>query len=134
MLIKEIPFIRIVIPVCIGIITGLYFDPDKFFLITYFLVLIPGFGLSIFFNKRDLNHIYGFPLTFALIICGLMLYSGEKNRLSDLEPASSIYLCSLSEYPEEKGNSFRIKARIYQRITEEKTDGEKRLNGLWRKH
>ena len=121
MLFKEIPFLRIVIPVCIGIITGLYFDPDKSFLIASSLVLISGFGLNIFFKKRDLNYFYGFPLTFALILCGLMLYSGEKNRLTHLEPVSAIYLCTLSEYPEEKGNSYRITARIYKRITEEES-------------
>jgi competence protein ComEC len=46
-----------------------------------------------------------------------LLYTNEKKQLSDLEPVTGEYLCSLSEYPEEKGNSFRTIVRLYARLT-----------------
>ncbi len=91
-----------------GIISGLYLKPDLFFLAASLVFILTGFGISLLFNKRQLNILYGFPLTFSLYLSGLMLYINEKNSLSDLEPGPETYLCSLAEYPEEKEKSYRI--------------------------
>ncbi len=118
MLNKEIPFLRIGLPICIGIISGLYLKPGLLFLVTSSIILVSGFGISLFYNKSLINNIYGCTLTFALFLCGLLLYTNEKESLSDLEPGTGIYNCTLSEYPEEKGNSYRLIVRLYSTITE----------------
>jgi competence protein ComEC len=123
---KEIPFLRIGLPICIGIISGLYFKPGPFSLVAASIILISGFCLSLFYNKSLINYIYGCTLTFALFLCGLLLYTNEKESLSDLKPGMGIYNCTLSEYPEEKGNSYRLIVRLYSTITEK---GELPLNG-----
>jgi len=123
---KEIPFLRIGLPICVGIISGLFFKPGLIFLVTYSIVIISGFCISLFYNKSMTNNIYGFTLTFALFLCGLLLYINEKDSLSDLEPGTRIYNCTLSEYPEEKGNSYRLIVRLYSTITEK---GEQPLKG-----
>jgi len=110
---REIPFLRIGLPVCMGIISGLYLKPDLIFLAASLIFIITGFGISLLFNKRQLNILYGFPLTFSLYLSGLMLYINEKNSLSDLEPGPETYLCSLAEFPEEKDKSFRIIVRLH---------------------
>jgi competence protein ComEC len=110
---KEIPFLRIGLPICIGIVSGLYFKPGLLFLVVSSIVLILGFALSLFFNKSLVNYIYGYTLTFALVLCGLLLYNNEKESLSDLKPETEIYTCSLSEYPEEKENSYRLIVRLH---------------------
>lgn len=117
MLNKEIPFIRIGFPICFGIIAGLYYKPGNFFLVISSIIIILGFLTSLFFNKSLVNHLFGLPLSYAFFICGLLLYTNEKKQLSDLEPVTGEYLCSLSEYPEEKGNSFRTIVRLYARLT-----------------
>ena len=117
MLNKEIPFIRIGFPICLGIIAGLYYKPGTTFLVISLIVIIPGFLISLLHNRRLVNHLFGIPLTYAFFLCGLMLYSNEKKQLSDLEPVTSEYLCSLSEYPEEKENSYGVIVRIYARLT-----------------
>jgi competence protein ComEC len=114
---KEIPFIRIGFPICLGIIAGLYFKPGTPFLVISVIVLIPGFLISQLNNKGLVNHLFGFPLSYAFFLCGLMLYTNEKKQLSDLEPVTGEYLCSLSEYPEEKENSYRVIVRIYATLT-----------------
>jgi len=114
---KEIPFIRIGFPICFGIIAGLYYKPGNFFLVISSIIIILGFLTSLFFNKSLVNHLFGLPLSYAFFICGLLLYTNEKKQLSDLEPVTGEYLCSLSEYPEEKGNSIRTIVRLYARLT-----------------
>jgi competence protein ComEC len=114
---KEIPFLRIGIPICLGIITGLYYKPGSSFPVISSTILILGFSISLFFNKSLVNHLFGLPLTYAFFMCGLMLYTNEKEQLSDLEPVTGEYLCSLSEYPEEKENSFGTIVRLYASLT-----------------
>jgi len=115
---REIPFLRIVLSVCIGIISGLYFKPDQFFLVTLSIVIILGFTASLFYNKRLTNHFYGFPMTMALLLCGHLLYVDEKNSLSTLEPGIKTYVCTLSEYPEENENNCRIIVKLLAMVTD----------------
>jgi competence protein ComEC len=52
----------------------------------------------------------------ALFICGLLLYTNEKTSLSDLKPEKSLFICTLSDYPEEKENSFRMVVKLHTKI------------------
>jgi competence protein ComEC len=123
---KEIPFLRIGFPICLGIIAGLYIKPGCLFLVASLIVIAIGFSTSLLYNKGLENHVFGFPLTYAFFLCGLLLYTNEKKQLSDLEPVTGDYLCSLSEYPEEKENSYRTIVNLYARLTE---NGETALKG-----
>ena len=116
MLHKEIPFLRIGLPLCAGVISGLYFKPDLTFLLCACIFIISGFLLSIYFNKYRSNKIFGFTLTISLFICGLLLYSIEKSSLSTLKSEKSLFICTLSDYPEEKENSFRMVVKLSSKI------------------
>jgi competence protein ComEC len=113
---KEIPFLRIGLPVCVGILTGRYFKPDTFILVILIFCSSAGFLISLFFNKYFINLIYGYSLTIALFLSGLLLYNIEKSTLSDLKPAMAEYLCTLEEYPEEKEKSCRMILKLDCRI------------------
>ena len=108
MLYKEVPFLRIGLPLCAGIVTGLYFKPDPSFLVIVAIIIIAGLCLSLFFNKYQANLIYGLSFSAALFICGLILYINEKTRISTLEPVPAQFYCTLSDYGEEKENRFRL--------------------------
>jgi len=110
---KEIPFLRIGLPVCIGIIAGRYLIPGIFFLASSFFAIIVGFATSLLYNKRPVNQVFGIPMILAFFICGLALYENEKRQLSVLEPVRAEYIGSVSEYPEEKENSFRTIVKLY---------------------
>lgn len=116
MLHREIPFLRLGLPVCCGIITGLYFHPGTAFVICICFVIITVFIASVWYNSYQTNHIYGISLTVSLFLCGLILYTNEKNSLTTLGPEKTQFTCTLSDYSEEKGNSVRLIVKLNQRI------------------
>jgi len=113
---KEIPFLRIGLPICIGIIAGRYLNPGIIFLAVSIFVIITGFLTSLLYNKGTVNQLFGLPMTFALFICGLVLYENEKRQLSNLGTGRAEFICSVSEYPEEKENSFRTIVKLFSVI------------------
>ncbi|HBZ19562.1 MAG TPA: hypothetical protein DEO60_00395 [Bacteroidales bacterium] len=126
MLNKEIPFLRIVFPLCLGIISGLYYKPGITFLAISAFIIITGFLISLLYNVGLVNRMFGIPLTCSFFLCGLMLYTQEKKQLSNLEPEPGEYLCSVSEYPEEKDRSYEVIVRIHSQLTVNST---KPVNG-----
>jgi competence protein ComEC len=119
---KEIPFLRIGLPLCVGIIAGLYINPDITFLVTVGIIIIAGFIFSLFYNKYLTNQVFGYTLTVSLFICGLVLYINEKNSISTLKPEKSVFTCTLSDYPEEKENSFRLIVKLNRKIEGDKSE------------
>ena len=122
MLHKEIPFLRIGLPLCIGIISGLYIKPDTSFLLLAGCIIISGFSVSLFFNKFQVNLIFGLTLTFSLFLTGLLLYTNEKTSLSTLRPVKTIFAGTLSDYPEEKENSYRLVIKLNRTITGDRSE------------
>src|ERR1035437_8382813 len=122
---KEIPFLRIGLPLCIGIISGLYFKPDITFLVSAGIIIISGFLFSLYFNKYQTNQVFGFTLTLSLFICGLLLYTNEKNSISTLNPEKTLLTCTLSHYPEQKANSFMLKVKLNRKVEEKKSEAVK---------
>ena len=116
MLHKEIPFLRIGLPFCAGIVCGLYFSPGVIFFVITGIIILIGFCSSLFFNKYLTNLVYGISLTSALFILGIFLYTKEKADISILGPEEAIFSGYLSEYPEEKDNSYKMIFRIEKRI------------------
>ncbi len=119
MLHKEIPFIRIGLPLCAGIVSGLYIKPDAFFLSVAGIIIVSGFFASLFYNKYENNLIFGCSLSISLFTCGLLLYVNEKDSLTTLKPEQSYFACTLSDFPEEKENSIRLTVKLNYKITRE---------------
>lgn len=112
MLHREIPFLRIGLPLCAGIVCGYFYLPDTLFFIISGIVIIAAFILSLTQNRNFTNRAFGFSLTFALFTAGLLLYTLEKRSLSTLEPRETYFTGYLSDYPEEKENTFRLILRM----------------------
>lgn len=112
MLHKEVPFLRIGLPLCAGIVSGLYFKPDFTFVSAALLLAITAFLLSLWFNKQQTNLIFGFAFSISLYLSGLLLYRHEKESLSDLGPQESVFTGIVSDFPEEKDKSFRITVEL----------------------
>jgi len=101
----------------LGILAGHFFRPDIIFLSVSFFIVIMAFVLSLRLNKQPANPLFGFAMLFTLFLSGLLLYSIEKKRLSDLDPVESVFLCTVSEYPRERGNSFSTTVRLDSRLS-----------------
>ena len=103
-----------------GIVSGLYFKPGTFFLGSAGIIIISGFLLSLFFNKFLTNRFFGCALTFSLFISGLLLYTNEKTSLTTLKTDETIFSCTLSDYPEEKENTYLLKVKLNGRVEGDK--------------
>jgi competence protein ComEC len=114
---KEIPFIRIGLPLCAGIITGLYIKPAIFLLVPATIIIVSGFCTSLLFNKTEANVIFGYTFTFSIYICGLLLYANEKSRISTLITEQTLFCCTLDDFPEEKENSYMLTVSLNSKIT-----------------
>jgi competence protein ComEC len=113
---KEVPFLRIAVPLCLGIISGVSFAPGNMFFIASGTLILILFCISLFFNRQLTNHFFGFSLMLALFLCGLFLYTLEKTRLSVLDSTESLFYGRLDDYPEEKENSWRMIFRMEESI------------------
>ncbi len=112
MLNKEIPFLRICLPLCAGIVSGLYFVPGRLFILVSAVIIIAGFCVSLFYNNLQTNRIFGGSLTATFFLAGLLLYTYQKSSLSILKPQQSIFACTVSDFPVEKINTRMIVAKL----------------------
>lgn len=126
MLTREVPFFRIILPFCAGIICGLYFNPGYIFFTVAAIILTILFCLSIGFNKSLTNILYGITFSVSLFYAGLLLHTLEKNKISTLENKESVLYGLLSEYPEETENSYRLIVMLNGLL---KKDALKKING-----
>jgi competence protein ComEC len=113
---REIPFLRICVPLCAGIVAGLRFIPGIAFISVSSLFIIILFFVSRRQNNFISNHLFGLPFSLTLFLLGLVIYNIEKSSLSVLEPESSIFYCTIADYPEEKANSFMLNVKLNQKI------------------
>ena len=126
MLHKEIPFLRIGLPICAGIVSGLYFEPDILLLVVAAIISIIVLFLSLMFKRPETNILYGLSHTILLFICGNLLYLNEINSISILKQEKSLFYCTLSDYPEEKENSMMLTVKLKSKYAME---GHKYVNG-----
>jgi len=80
------------------------------------ICIISGFLLSLYYNKNQINLIYGVSLTGSLFITGLLLYTNEKNSLAILKQERTMFTCTLSDFPEEKGKSVKLIVKLNRSI------------------
>lgn len=95
-----------------GIISGLYIHPGIYLCILLITICLAGFFLSIFFNRRLTNYIYGAVLSLALYTCGLILITNEKNNISELKSEETVFSANLTDYPEEKQNTYMLTVKL----------------------
>ena len=108
----DIPFIRILVPFCCGIVSGLYTEPDPVILLTAFLITASAIIASFLSNRRPVNYYYGPPLFISLFLAGLALYSIEKKSISELEPEKGLFTGKVGDFPEEKENTWLLTVRL----------------------
>jgi competence protein ComEC len=109
---KEIPFLRIVIPLCAGIVAALYVSPGILLLKAIALIAATGFVIAFFTTKTHLNSFFGYSFTVLLILSGFLLYKNEKNSLTILSSDQIVIEGNISDYPVEKPNTLLLKVKM----------------------
>jgi competence protein ComEC len=109
------------VPLCLGIISGLKINPGTACIFILVAISVSGFVISLFFNNRLTNNVFGFVLFISLYSSGLILYNYEKKSLSSLESRPAIFTGTLIDYPVEKEKSFMLTVRLSSTIIEGKS-------------
>lgn len=117
MLTREIPFLRICLALCLGIISGIFIHPGLHSCIILIIAAISGLILSFFFNRSITNTIFGAAFSFSLLIIGLIMYTLERDRLSELEQEKTTFSGVLTDYPEYKSSSVMLSLKLNQKIS-----------------
>ncbi len=112
MLYKEIPFLRIIIPLYAGVISGFYLDPDNQVIIFICTFCFAFLLISVPFDKSLTNSFFGISFFLALVVTGFLLYKSEKKSLSVLKPEKTDFICTVSDFPENRENSFRTRLKF----------------------
>jgi competence protein ComEC len=86
--------------------------PGFLFIITLTICTIALFLISLFHNKRLTNYFFGIAIFMAFFTYGLILIKTEKNRLTHLPSESTTFLSTLSDYPEEKENTYMVPVEL----------------------
>jgi len=123
---REIPFLRIGIPLCAGIVTGLFTRPPEILFIITVLAVLLLFAGAVFIDKGAMHIFYGIALTSAFFILGLFLYTREKQRISVFESRPVILSGVISDFPEEKEKTYSI---IFKAHSEYGNAGYRPVNG-----
>lgn len=117
MLHRELPFLRICVPFCLGILAGLFINPGKLFFFALFpatsIILILALKRKILFS----DPFTGFILSTLFALTGLWLYTLEKSGISYLPQQSIVIEAVISDYPVEKENTFSVEAKLSKVFT-----------------
>jgi competence protein ComEC len=105
---REIPFLRIIVPLCLGIITGLTVGPGRIFIAIMLIISFFLYILSLFYNRQLTNRVFGLAIFTCFFAAGLILLYLEQSRITTLEPEQSLFISTLSGFPEEKENTYMI--------------------------
>ncbi|MCU0454975.1 MAG: ComEC family competence protein [Bacteroidales bacterium] len=117
MLNREIPFLRICLPLCAGIVCGSLYRPADILLIISGALLAVTFGYSLLKNRQLANPVYGIAFTSTMFLSGLLLYTGYKESLTELGGEESVISGYIEDFPEEKEKTFKILLRMESVIT-----------------
>ncbi|HEX2969434.1 MAG TPA: ComEC/Rec2 family competence protein [Bacteroidales bacterium] len=119
MLHREIPFIRICVPLCCGIVTSFYINLHVGYIVSLVVISAGTYLLSIRFNRKPENYFYSLPVSLCFYTLGIILYAQEKQSLTRLPQDPSVFICTLSDYPEQKAGSKMMKLKLHQKKYED---------------
>jgi competence protein ComEC len=109
---RDIPFLRIGLPLYAGIVAGLIFTPGKDFFIISFPVIFIFFCISLFFNKYLSNLVFGLALNLSLFLVGLLLFTAEMKNIAKLNHEEAVFEGYLTDYPREKEKTYSLAFKI----------------------
>jgi competence protein ComEC len=123
---KEIPLLRICIPLCSGIILARLTDPGKYFFTSAVIISIISLLASLRFNGYRNNIPFGLALLCSLILAGALMYEYEKKSLTRIRQEPAVFTGILSDYPEDKPASYMLNIKLYSGISE---NGKEKIKG-----
>ncbi len=112
MLNREIPFLRICLPICAGIVCGSLYRPADIIFILSGVIVFVIFGFSLLKNRQPANPVYGVAFISAMFLSGMLLYTVHKESLTELGGGETIISGYIEDFPEEKEKTYKIILRM----------------------
>jgi competence protein ComEC len=114
---RELPFLRICVPFCSGILAGLFINPGRFLFFVLFPVAIILLILALKRKTLFSDPLSGIVISVILTLTGLWLYTMEKRVISFLPQQSVVIEAVISDYPVKKENTFSVEAKLIKVFT-----------------
>jgi len=108
----EVPFLRLVVPFCAGIIISDLSGHDWLPGILCCVTATAGMFVSFICIDKRGSTLFGVSLFLFLAGTGYMLHQTEVNNFSELPEKEDFYLVRLKDYPEKKTKSYSVYASI----------------------
>jgi competence protein ComEC len=115
---REMPFLRICLPLCLGIITGIYYHPGIPACIGLIAIASALFVISLLLKRRMTNPLFGLAFYLSIYVAGLILFTQERTSLTDLKQAPTVFSGVITDFPEEKANTLMITIRLNKDLSE----------------
>ncbi|MCH7656867.1 MAG: ComEC family competence protein [Bacteroidetes bacterium] len=114
---SEVPFLRLILPFCVGILSGFATQLERSFLVVGLLIILLAVGADLILkisSKFSREWIYGILLQMILFMSGLLVVDLRKSfpDFRDHLNDNNLVIVDLVEYPEEKPKSYKIIARV----------------------
>jgi competence protein ComEC len=116
---KEIPFIRLLVPLCAGILIGYLTDlpvSGALYLLGFAIIIL---AISLFVPTLLTNHLYGVALSLLLVTAGFSLLKLELARAELISNTEAVFICRIKTFPEPKPKSYAITVDIIGRLDDE---------------
>ena len=122
---REIPFLRLVAPLCAGVIAAEAAPGGDTFAWVAIAASAAAMTALIFRKMYSTDTLFGAMLMIFICATGYLLYSTRSRSLTTLGKHEQTFLLRLSEYPDEKPNSRSFRAKIIAAGTDTLRSGTK---------
>lgn len=112
MLFREIPFLRLVAPLCAGVIAAEAAPQGDTSAWIFLAASAAAMTVLIVRKMYFTDTLFGGILMIFIGAAGYLLYSTGNKRLTTFEKQEQTFLLRLSDYPDEKANSRSFRAKI----------------------
>ncbi len=116
---RKIPFVRLIIPLILGLITGFYFRMSSALIVTITCILVIYFTIILLVNKLSRRYefrtAFGICVNIFIIVSGILLMKSKSDYQENISARirnSEFYLCKIISQPEQKSGTTRILLRI----------------------
>jgi len=111
-LFREIPFLRLLLPLCLGVIIAEVAPGYDLIARIVSLVVFTALTIMLLRTIRITDTVFGAVIMIFIFACGYLLYENQKEKLSHLGENEQVFVLRLLDYPDKKASGYSFRARM----------------------